>query len=68
MAPASVKVKAEPEDPITINSDGGLSDNYEMKGHEREVAVNSPPKGKKRLTSAVSFSNSPSLHGYIQYI
>jgi hypothetical protein len=56
MAPASapVKVKAEPDD-IVIHSDAGLSDNDETKGIEREAAVNSPLKGKKRVTSTVSF-------------
>lgn len=38
---------------------GGLSDNDEMKGEERVAAINSPPKGKKRVTSSVSpFVNS----------
>jgi hypothetical protein len=32
---------------------GGLSDEYEILGAEREYAVGSPPKGKKRLTSSV---------------
>ncbi len=35
---------------------GGLSDNDEIKGEEREVAINSPPKGKRRVTSEVFFS------------
>jgi hypothetical protein len=44
----SVKVKAEPvPDTITLHSDGGLSDNDETKGEEREAAIKSPPKGKK---------------------
>ena len=52
---APVKVKAEPApDIIEIYSDGGLSDNDEMRGIEREAAVTSPPKGKKRITSEVS--------------
>lgn len=33
---------------------GAMSDEEEMKGTERDAAVNSPPKGKKRLTSSVS--------------
>jgi len=33
---------------------GGLSDNDEMRGEEWEVAINSPPKGKKWITSEVS--------------
>jgi hypothetical protein len=54
MAPAPVKVKAELID-TGVDSDAGLSDNDETKGNEREAAVNSPPKGKKRVTSAVGF-------------
>ena len=43
-----VKVKAEPApDAIKFYSNGGLSDNDEVNGIEREVAVTSPPKGKK---------------------
>jgi hypothetical protein len=34
--------------------DGALSDEDETMGFEREAAVMSPPKGKKRATSAVS--------------
>ena len=49
-----VKVKAEPA--LSIYYDGGLSDNDEMRGEEREVAINSPPKGKRRITSEVNFS------------
>ena len=36
------------------NGDGGLSDHDETKGPEREAAIKSPPKGKKRVTSSVS--------------
>jgi hypothetical protein len=53
----STKVKAEPaqdSEMIYIKSDGGLSDNDEINGEERTFAVNSPPKGKKRVTSEVS--------------
>jgi hypothetical protein len=49
------KVKVEP----VYHRDeynGGLSDNDKVKGEEREVAINSPPKGKKRITSEVFFS------------
>jgi len=49
----SAKVKAEPTPDITIFSDGGLSDADEIKGEEREAAIKSPPKGKKRVTSEV---------------
>lgn len=47
-----VKVKAEPALEESMY-DGGLSDNDEMRGEERDAAINSPPKGKKRLTSEV---------------
>ena len=47
-----VKVKVEPG--VLSLSDGGLSDNDEMGGKERETAINSPLKGKKRITSEVT--------------
>jgi hypothetical protein len=50
----SVKVKAESAT-LSLQYDGGLSDNNEMRGEEREAAINSPPKGKKQVTSEVSF-------------
>ena len=51
----SVKVKAKPApDAIKFYSNGGLSDNDEVNGIEREVAVTSLPKGKKQITSDVS--------------
>jgi hypothetical protein len=54
-ASGSAKVKDEPApDSHTVYYGGGLSDNDEMRGEEREVAINSPPKGKKRITSEVS--------------
>jgi hypothetical protein len=44
----SVKAKADPiPDAIAVHSDGGLSDNDETQGAEREAAIKSPPKGKK---------------------
>ena len=46
-------VKAEPA--VSIYNNGGLSDNEEIKGEEREFAIKSPPKGKKRITSEVFF-------------
>ena len=52
--PDSVKVKTEPAPGIALYSDGGLSDYDETIGKEREAAVNSPPKGKKQVTSEVS--------------
>jgi hypothetical protein len=52
--PDVVKVKAERStEPGLHDQDGGLSDNDEIMGNEREVAINSPPKGKKRVTSEV---------------
>lgn len=50
---APVKVKAESQAHVLSLSDGGLSDNDELAGKEREIAINSPPKGKKRITSEV---------------
>jgi hypothetical protein len=46
-----ITTKVEPRIQIT---DGGLSDEDETIGVECEAAVASPPKGKKRATSAVS--------------
>jgi hypothetical protein len=50
------KVKAEHAPALSVYNNGGLSDNDEIKGEEREVAINSPPKGKRRITSEVFFS------------
>ena len=33
---------------------GGLADEDEVQGAERDEAINSPPKGRIRATSAVS--------------
>ena len=51
------KVKAEPQavPALSIYNDGGLSDNDEIKGEEQQVAINSPPKGKRQLTSKVFY-------------
>ena len=50
-----VKVKVESQaDLIPLSDEGGLSDNDELVGQERETAINSPPKGKKRITSEVT--------------
>jgi hypothetical protein len=50
---AKVRVKTEPlSNPY---QDGGLSDNDEIMGEERDFAIKSPPKGKKRVTSEVFF-------------
>lgn len=46
--PSSLKVKSEPGVTLSLNDrTGGLSDNDETRGDEREAAINSPPKGKK---------------------
>ena len=50
----TVKVKSEPVLELFMHDDGGLSDNDEIRGEEQEVVINSPPKGKKRVTSEVS--------------
>jgi len=52
----SVKIttKVEPANIGIQIIDGALSDEDETMGFEREAAVMSPPKGKKRATSAVS--------------
>ena len=47
------KVNPEPASTIGFNENGGLSDNDETMGAEREAAFASPFKGKKRLTSEV---------------
>ena len=51
-----VKVKVESQAEVFSLSEGGLSDNDELAGKEREIAINSPPKGKKRITSEVAKS------------
>ena len=54
---ALVKVKVEPaSNAIEVYSNGDLSDCDEMKGPEQEVAVSSPPKGKKHIMSNVSLA------------
>ena len=52
----STLVKVKTEIPtISLNDNGGLSDNNELMGEEQEVAVKSPPKGKKQVTSKVGY-------------
>ena len=52
-----VKVKDESQpDVISLSDEGGLSDNNELDGKEREIAINSPPKGRKRINSEVTKS------------
>ena len=48
------KVHSELAPTIGFNECGGLSDNDETMGEERDAAFASPVKGKKRLTSEVS--------------
>lgn len=45
-------IKAEPQNDIEI-AELGLSDEDETKGLERDAAIMSPPKGKKRINSSV---------------
>ena len=52
---AVTKVKSENVPALSLYNNGGLSDNDEVKGEEREVAIKSPLKGKKRITSEVFF-------------
>jgi hypothetical protein len=50
-----IRIKEEPKKNYHLGViDGGLSDEDETQGLEREAAVASPPKGKKRVTSSVS--------------
>jgi len=44
-----------------ISDTGGLSDHDETVGDERDLAIKSPPKGGRRLTSKVKFPVSPVL-------
>ena len=46
-------IKVESNNSIII-LDGGISDNDETVGRERDAALASPPKGKKRINSKVS--------------
>lgn len=58
VAPAAQSSKVKVETEVISLSDegglGGLSDNDEMDGEERKIAINSPPKGKRRITSEVT--------------
>jgi hypothetical protein len=49
-------VKAEPASAVIFYNNGGLSDNDEIRDEERDLAINRPPKGKRRITSEVFFS------------
>jgi hypothetical protein len=52
--PESVKTKDQPG-ALLLHDDGGLSDNDETKGVERDVAIKSPVKGKKRANNEVGY-------------
>jgi hypothetical protein len=56
-----ITTKVEPANIGIQIIDGALSDEDETMGFEREAAVKSPPKGKKRATSAVSNMSSLSV-------
>jgi hypothetical protein len=58
-----VKVEAQADGVISLSDEGGLSDNDELGGKEREAAINSPLKGKKRITSEVT-----SHHFHFKYL
>ncbi|KAF8222298.1 hypothetical protein L208DRAFT_1323430 [Tricholoma matsutake] len=58
-----VKVKGEPVPELSMYDDGGFSDNDEIRGEEQEVAINSPPKGRKRVTSEQLIVQKPSKSG-----
>jgi hypothetical protein len=51
--PVKVKTEPAPVAGFVINDVGAISDNDETRGDERDLAIISPPKGKKRLTSEV---------------
>jgi hypothetical protein len=59
--PAPIKVETNDHDGAILIVDGGISDEDETKGFERDAAVASPPKGKKRVTSTVSNINISAL-------
>jgi hypothetical protein len=46
-------LKVNPEPTIGFNENGGLSDNDETVGEERDAAFASPIKGNSRVTSEV---------------
>jgi hypothetical protein len=49
----SIKTKAQTHDDDDDVQIGAFSDMDELDGPERQFAINSPPKGKKRVTSSV---------------
>ncbi|KAG1844763.1 hypothetical protein C8R48DRAFT_678368 [Suillus tomentosus] len=59
-AESVIRIKEEPKKNYHLGViDGGLSDEDETQGLEREAAVASPPKGKKRVTSSALVKDSP---------
>jgi hypothetical protein len=61
---APFKVKLE-DGGVSVNIiDGGLSNQDETNGIERDAAFASPPKGKTRVTSSVSHFFNLRAHGY----
>ncbi|KAG2335812.1 hypothetical protein BDR05DRAFT_953807 [Suillus weaverae] len=55
-----IHIKEEPKKNYHLGViDGGLSDEDETQGLEREAAVTSPPKGKKRVMSSALVKDSP---------
>lgn len=61
---APVRVKSDPDSTIDFH-DGALSDHDEIRGQERDAAMLSPPKGKKRLNSEVSLSQTNYISNYM---
>jgi hypothetical protein len=58
-----VKVESQADGVVSLSDEGGLSDNDELGGKEREAAINSPLKGKKRINSEVT-----SQHSHFKYL
>jgi hypothetical protein len=61
-----IPIKVESHDTFIQVSEGGLEDDDETAGLEREAAIKSPPKGKKRVSSSVSF-NTVSILQFIYF-
>jgi hypothetical protein len=60
-----VKAQAEPHDKSIEIVELGLEDDDEMMGIERDAALKSPPKGKARVSSAVTITKfHPSISVY----
>jgi len=63
----AVAVKISNHDDSIKIAEGGLSDVDETKGNERDAAIKSPPKGKQRITSSVSYHSPFVVLTYILY-